>query len=176
MLPGSSALGEGNILGLDPCSLGVAPQNQSDIFPRLLIPLFGRSFFAPNPRLAKSKDALEKICPIWRLSSLLCLLPAWRKLGEEVFLSQRITIIFSSNRWKFSQYNFFIPANPKISGVCLLTQFCLQTSQVFFPEPISYSTFSNAISNNTLTHTHCALKLAYSLFIIPTLSGSFSTF
>lgn len=85
MLPGSSALGEENILGLDPCSLGVAPQNQSDIFPRPLIPLFGSSFFAPNPRLAKSKDALEKICPIWRLSSLLCLLPAWGKLGEEEF-------------------------------------------------------------------------------------------
>lgn len=115
---------------------------------------------------------LWRICLVWWLSSLLSLLPAWRKSGEEeswdIFVSQKITVTFSSRWQKFSQLvQFFIPANPRISGLCSLSSVCMQPSRVF-PWAISYSSYSGQSAGKRSAFRH--------LLIIPALSGPFSVF
>lgn len=154
--------------GLDPIT---APwEDPSQDFPRLLSPLCRRAFFAKIPPWTCLKMALEN------MPGLVAEQPSQpasclKKVGGRGVLryfciSKNHT--FSSRWQKFSQLvQFFIPANPRISGLCSLSSVCMQPSRVF-PWAISYSSYSGQSAGKRSAFRH--------LLIIPALSGPFSVF
>lgn len=100
MLPGSPALGVGNVLGLDPFTRPWELLSRPIwLLPGLSFPLFGKSFYANLPSLATSEDGIGEHAQLggWAAFAI-CLLPkgSW---GGGVGIQRYLYISSSHNHF-----------------------------------------------------------------------------